>query len=257
MLCSRTPATLNSCIADGMTPLFIACHVGHESMVSKLLSPGAMQPSVESDVCPLATAALKGFVGVVRVLFTEEGIRAVRGKMVALPRALYVSLRSCQAKTLRLLLTVDGEEKRSEWASAFHKDRHLLHHGAGLCYSAAVSILLEAGADETARDLGGRVPLDVIGMHLGRDGLPPMDPEKGVAIRRMLQRGPGYRARSWAGPLIQKKWMPVVAVMTALLLLLPPLLLLLCSCLHQPRRPPPLLVCEFSGRRRRTVAMYS
>ena len=44
------------------------------------------------------------------------------------------------------------------------------------------------------------MPRDVIGLCLGADGMPQMDRGEEVAIRRMLQRGPAYRARSWAWP---------------------------------------------------------
>ncbi|CAN0399520.1 unnamed protein product, partial [Scytosiphon promiscuus] len=73
MLHSKAPGTLNRCSSYGMTPLYVACYQGHEAIVSKLLSLGAMQPEPyrKSDVCPLAIAVAKGFVGVVSVLLND------------------------------------------------------------------------------------------------------------------------------------------------------------------------------------------
>ncbi|CAN0151274.1 unnamed protein product [Laminaria digitata] len=203
MLYRRAPATLNTSSADGATSISCACYEGHEGVVSKLLALGAMlrMPRDDSGMLPLGLAVDKGFVGVVRVLMKEGGIKAL-GAGTVFPRALFKAIRSRQAKILRLLLTVDGEEGRSEWANTSVEGRHLLHYGAGYCYPAAVSVLLEAGADEAARDLQGRTPGAVIGrlLEVGRGVEPQMVRGAEVAIRRMLQRGLAYRARSWAWP---------------------------------------------------------
>ena len=138
-------------------------------------------------------------VGVVRVLITEEGIRALGDKMFVVPSAQYSAVRF-QARALRLLLAVDGEEKRSSWANYAHNGSNLLHVGAGHCCPAGVSVLLEAGADEAVRDAEGRTPREAIGIFRGVDGLPVIDRREEVAVRRMLLRGPACRARSWAWP---------------------------------------------------------
>ncbi|CAM9713991.1 unnamed protein product [Laminaria digitata] len=201
MLYSRAPATLNLRASKGDTPLFWACHSGHDSMVSKLLSLGAMQraPSDGIDACPLAAAVMKGFLGVVRALINAGGVSGVRSDLV-LGQALHLAVSDRQARILQLLLTVDGEEGRSEWANISFGGRNLLHYGAGYCCPAVVSILLEAGGDETARDPDGRIPGDVIGVDIDLEFEPQMDRRKEVAVRRMLQRGPASRARSWAWP---------------------------------------------------------
>lgn len=59
-----------------------------------------------------------------------------------------------------------------------------------------MKVLLVAGADEAARESQGRIPRDDIEMVLKR-GL-HMDRGKELAVRRMLERGLAYRARSWA-----------------------------------------------------------
>ncbi|CAM9602212.1 unnamed protein product, partial [Laminaria digitata] len=199
MLYSRAPATLNRCTAEGRTPLYWACLRDHESMVSKLLSLGAMQSIPPDRSCPLAAAVNEGFVDVVKVLINEGGIRAVGGEM-PLAEALRTAVVFHRARILRLLLTADGDEGLSEWANTYLKGNHLLHAGASWCCPAEVSILLEAGADEAARDWQGFIPRDVIGLNIGRDDEPQTNRGKEVAIHRMLQRGPAYQARSWAWP---------------------------------------------------------
>lgn len=198
---SRSPSTLNRCASKGQTPLFLACVGGHETVVSRLLSLGAVQPMPAEDdsMLPLSVAVSNGFLGVVRVLLSEKGITAIGGRAV-LPNALFTVVKAHDARILRLLLAVDGQEKRLAWANTLVKGRYLLHYAAGYCCPAAVSILLEAGADEAACDSEGRIAGDVIGVGLGRDGGIQMDRGKEDSIRRMLQRGPAYRAQSWALP---------------------------------------------------------
>lgn len=104
-----------------------------------------------------------------------------------------------QVRILRLLLEANGEQKQSVWTYIrSERGRRLLHLGASYCYPAAVSVLLRAGSDEAAGDLEGRIPRDVIGFDLGTSTERQIDRGDEVAVRRMLQRGPAYRARSWA-----------------------------------------------------------
>ncbi|CAN0024897.1 unnamed protein product, partial [Laminaria digitata] len=120
-------------------------------------------------------------------------------------RALHIAARSGSLEIVRLLLKRSADPNVADsrgytplFATCENLNRRLLHGGPGFCCSATVNMLLEAGADETARDSKGRTPLDVIRLGVGRDDVPRMDRGKRVAVRRMLQRGPAYRARSWA-----------------------------------------------------------
>lgn len=63
MLLSSAPETLDRCAADGTTPLLAACSQGHDKMISKLLSLGAMQPipSDNTNACHLPGEGDKGF----------------------------------------------------------------------------------------------------------------------------------------------------------------------------------------------------
>lgn len=200
MLYTASPAALNCYTYNGETPLFMACSRGHVDMTSRLLSLGAMQPMPPDhrNMLPLATAAIIGLEGVVRVLI-KKGMPAVGGTET-LHFAIFGAVQQRQTKILQLLLAADGAEKRSHWANIKVDGKRLLHHAAG-CYwcPAAVSVLLAAGADEAALDSMGRIPRDTIGVDVGKEQ-PTMDRGKEVAIRRMLAHGPAYRARSWAWP---------------------------------------------------------
>lgn len=205
MLHENSPGTINFPAPGGETPLFMACYYGQEAVLSRLLTLGAVRPDDACKISGLTTAVHKDLIGVVRVLL-NQGMNALGGKTAVLRSAMYASVRFHRAKILSLL-RADGEPMRSALANTAIMDKgmRLLHYAAGFCCPDAVSVLLEAGADETARDAGrggveGRVPLDMIGEGIGLPGEFDMDRGKELAIRRMLQRGPAYRARSWAWP---------------------------------------------------------
>ena len=81
-----------------------------------------------------------------------------------------------------------------------HVLQHLLDNGANCCCPATVSVLLEAGTVSTLPDSEGRIPRDVIGMDLDLGGQVQRDRGEEVAVRRILERAPAYRARSWVWP---------------------------------------------------------
>lgn len=200
MLYRGAPLALNTYANTGETPLFLACAKGHEIVVSRLLSLGAMQvvPPDRRGMLPLAMAVKAGFMGVVRVMIDGGvGIKAIGGSRM-FPNALYSAVRYHQARILWLLLGAHGEDRRSEFANADLNDQKLLHCGAGFCSVAAVSVLLASGAEEAARDAKGRLPQDIIGADPRRGR--SMSRGQKLTVRRMLERGPAYRARSWTWP---------------------------------------------------------
>lgn len=176
MLYSKAPATLNVCTSNGVTPLFLSCIEGHEGIVSKLLSLGAVQPMPldANDKCLISVAVEKGFVGVVRVLINQEGIRAVGGG-VALRYALCIAICYHQARILPLFLAaVDGKNGRSQWMNINLEGNHLLLFAAGSCNPVGVSI--SSRLVRTRRHVTRAVPLKVPsvwtlnGMGLGQEG---------------------------------------------------------------------------------------
>ena len=195
MLHASNASTVNLCAPKGETPIFLACYYGREGVVSRLLALGAVRPA-ERLMCPFTMAIRKGFLGVVRIL-VNHGMETMGGSSV-LPKALYACSRFGRGRILRLLLGAEGYGVRSELASTSVMGERMLHVASGYCNPAAVSALLEAGADERALDVKGHVPRDVLGTNLAQ-GV-EMDLGKATAIHRMLQRGPAYRARSWAWP---------------------------------------------------------
>lgn len=100
----------------------------------------------------------------VQVLINEGGLRAV-GETTAVPDALYTGVRNRRARIVRLLVVVDEEEGRSKLVNVYTKGVHLLRYAAGSCYPAAVSILLEAGSDETPLDFEGCSCRTIVGQN--------------------------------------------------------------------------------------------
>lgn len=112
---------------------------------------------------------------------------------------------------------MDGEEKREDWAnhSGFHLVRNpslsrlsrgtfgdghvctLLDVSTTECSIPAVHVLLSAGADTERRNFQRKLALRRIGLMLP-------DEKRNVAmeaaVRRMLQKGPAFRDRSWIWP---------------------------------------------------------
>lgn len=199
ILYAKAPSTLNRYSAGGETPLSVASSHGFENVVLRLLSHGAMQrmPVTQGCLLPLAAAAEKGYEGVVRVLL-NEGFEAVGGT-ATLPMSLHRAVCYRRPRILRMLLEVSGKLSQPVWANANLNGMSLLHYSAGQCCPGSVNALLAAGANEATRDLLGRTPREVIGEDLGLERL-TMDGGKQVAIRRMLEQSPAYRARSWAWP---------------------------------------------------------
>ncbi|CAM9136910.1 unnamed protein product [Laminaria digitata] len=199
MLYKAAPTALNRYSSGGETPLSVACSHDFEGVAIRLLRLGAVQrmPVTHGCMLPLAAAAEKGYEGVVRILL-NEGFEAVGGT-ATLPMSLHRAVCYRRPRILRMLLAVSGKQSQPVWASIALEGRSLLHYGAGHCCPASVNVLLKAGASAATRDTRGRTPAKVIGADLGLERL-RMDGGKKVAIRRMLEQGQAYRARSWAWP---------------------------------------------------------
>lgn len=99
-------------------------------------------------------------------------------------------------KVLQVLLAVEGEERQGHWARSWFLHSPVLNHAAVSHSLATVSLLLAAGADETALNEDRRTVSEVMCvLHEGRT----KGPAEKAATRRMLARGPAFRARSIVG----------------------------------------------------------
>lgn len=205
---SCAPATLYFTDYHGMSPLTAAAaSEGHEDTVSALLSAERNDPEAwELDAyTALREAAIKGEESVVRVLL-EEGLEEVGG-VSSIPEVLLISVERSHVGVLRLLLNVQGEEAQETWArtrvyvirsdiiSTAVTPEPILHVAAMHCACRIASVLLSAGADEHAT-AAQRVN-DVIGRLVGAG---PRKAARAAAVGRMMERGPAFRARSWAWP---------------------------------------------------------
>ncbi|CAM9408213.1 unnamed protein product [Scytosiphon promiscuus] len=198
LLLSFGPATVHHVASDGSTPLYMASGFGKERLVSLLLSAGAKQPpsGLATTRCPLDIAVTNNNEAVVRVLL-DRGLGAIGGSRV-LPNALNLAvMRKGRTRILRMLLAAEGEARRQHWARVFFEVTPMLGWAVASNRLEEATILLEAGADESVPDGFGRKPSTIIALHLEPD---ERNKRTEAAIRRLLERAPAMRARSWAWP---------------------------------------------------------
>lgn len=217
-LLARAPDTINhTAVRDCMTPLCLAAMSGRVDVIELLLSRGATNKAalqkigIGNAACPLFVAVIGRKEEAVRCI-VEKGIEAIGG-FDLVPSALFAAAsQSGPPNMLRMILTAGGAGQIRRWARCTYLGRRLLNYAAGHNSLAAVDVLLQAGAIETEVDAHGRDAIDAVGSHIGasnsvehipaRQGPPKVrDPAKEALIRRVLRRGPAYRARSWAWPL--------------------------------------------------------
>ncbi|CAN0041399.1 unnamed protein product [Ectocarpus fasciculatus] len=197
LLVSAAPGTLNSANHLGCTPLSGAAANGREDAASLLLALGASDRAVflETGTSSLLFAIDTGTQKMVRILLSR-GLEAAGG-LQAIEGAVCSAVRAGQAKILQMLLAVEGERRQRHWARKLVDGQHILHGAVGFAAPlSSLHVLLEAGADETAINSEGQRAREVIGAQV------PVDAAKKAAISRMLERGPAFRARSWAWPAI-------------------------------------------------------
>lgn len=208
---SLAPRSLHRLSSDGKSALHVAAVNGNADAVSLLLSAGATHPvTMDHEHCPLTVAVVCEHEDVVRVL-VERGLDALGGAAYIVPIALAGAVSRGRRRILRMVLAAEGEEKQTQWTRCpGFMAGTLLHYAAGYIVPGSVSGLLAAGADETAMDAAGQLPIDVIGtMDTENPPISPLtprtptrkrDPVKEAEIRRMLLRAPAFRARSWMWP---------------------------------------------------------
>eukprot|EP00752_Nemacystus_decipiens_P002749 g2567.t1 len=196
---------------DGMTPLCFSAMLGRASVVTHLLSRGARQPAAYDLECshgcrhvlecPLRQAVQHGHEDVVRV-FLDGGVEAIGGLDGCLDTALRYTMPRWLTRITLMLLAAEGPEGEHRWANSTFEGISVLHTAASYNALPIISVLLRAGADETAVVPTGETPHDAVGRNVDDDDNTRAtgDPVEEAAVHRMLARAPAYRARSFLWP---------------------------------------------------------
>ena len=202
MLLSKAPTLTSAADNVGFTPLGYATLGGHGEAVSYLMSVGASDHAVllEKKKSSLHAAVQGGHVNIVR-MFLDGGLEAVGGLGVV-PRAIANAIQCKQMKILPMLLLVEGDDKQKDWANTGLQDASALHWATLHRSFVAMQILLAAGADLATETLEGFTARDLVVEVVPGKELEDPDKETAMqaALRRLLDRAPACRARSWAWP---------------------------------------------------------
>lgn len=211
MILSEFPNLLHRNSNLGESALHLASVNDRPDVLSQLLAAGARHPrTLEHDYCPLAVAVILGHEEVVRILIAR-GLPAIGGAAYALPISLSGAVTRGRPRIINLLLGAQGPgTERQLMAMAGGLAGPLLHYAAGYIIPNSVRVLLTAGADERALDGAGQRAVDIIGtMDEENPPISPLSPRipgrkrnptAEAEIRRMLLRGPAFRAKSFAWP---------------------------------------------------------
>lgn len=194
MLLATALKTVSHVTFAGATPLYgAACH-GNERAVVRLLAAGAVQPRLyRLSYCPLLQAVTDNNERFVRVLL--QRVKAIGGN-AAIQYAMQISVGQRRARLLHMLLLSEGEERQERWANCTLSGGKILHHAVSGGTLGMLSILLSAGEDETQLDGNGRTASEAVRTSSWDGHF--VTKEEEAAMRRMLLRGPAFRARSWA-----------------------------------------------------------
>lgn len=183
----------------GYTPLACAAKTGVETSVAFLLAAGASDKALwrRLGVSSLWMAVENGHENIVRML-VNAGMRAIGGGSTVILGAMCRAAAQRQARILDMLLGVEGEARKKYWTRQLAGNIPILHHATMYGSLTTVHVCLAAGADENSVNGTGLRASQVMGTYA-----PPNTQNKAKlreAIGRMLQRGPAFRARSWAWP---------------------------------------------------------
>lgn len=181
--------------------LWMAVYLGQEKRVGSLLAEGYTMPpsrAYNKDVCPLMTAVKMESLDMVCLLL-ESGMGKFNIPPSAiLPPVMAAAIHGRLPRILNLLLTVDGAERAKDWANFSAGGCPMLHYAGVRGNAATIGVLLRNGADETVVDRNGVTASVAVGTQMpgtGKRGAVEV-----AAMRRVLERGPAFRARSWWWP---------------------------------------------------------
>lgn len=183
-------------------PLYKAARERRADIVERLLSSGITVPVAGSAaeaaraVDPLGVAVFNNDERIVQLLL-DRGLEAIGGAYV-LHCAMGGAIQTGRARLLERLLCIEGEDRKAHWAGILYDgSMPMLHFAAGFGGVAPLGVLLAAGASERQCDYTGACASEYVGR---RVSVEQASPSKNAALRRMLERGPAYRARSRAWP---------------------------------------------------------
>lgn len=140
-----------------------------------------------------------GHENIVRML-VGAGTGVIGGGSVAILGAMCRASMRRMARILDVLLGVEGEAMKEHWARQVAGNIPILHHAVMHGSLTTVHVCLAAGADENFVNSTGLKATHVVGIYAPPNTKNP--DELKAAIVRMLQRGPAFRAQSWAWPLV-------------------------------------------------------
>lgn len=216
-LVSRFPELKNVQDMDGKTPLCVSASEGHAAVVEYLMGVGAckVMDSASEYSTLLALATLRGHEEVVRLLLgavTIEPPGPGEKNVTCLAQSCAVLFK--RPRILEVLLDAGAQSDNPEFYF-WDAGMSMLHAAAGFGDALCSHVLLARGAREDRVDVSGKLPHEVIGKidkasytvefkHGGVYGLDRLriavSPGGELALRRMLARGPAYRANSWGWP---------------------------------------------------------
>lgn len=211
LLLNKIPAALAMPTTDGWTPLQMASATGHTKSVSCILSEGTRRGFSFEIGESLCSSVLRGHAPMVRVLLDYGITPSAPTRNHALDGAVIFG----HAPILNMLIEAGLASDYICTGKTGCRGYPVLHTAAGYAHVMVVHVLLSHGEDETV-PMRGLVPAEMVGVFdrsqaatelYGDSSIDPAlmkilerrktsnDKE---AIRRMLARGPAYRALSWA-----------------------------------------------------------
>ncbi|XP_055998791.1 ankyrin-1-like [Ostrea edulis] len=146
-------ADINLCNNDGLSPLFIACHNGHDSTVKLLLNNGAnINLCMKNGVSPLYIACQNGHDRTVQLLLNNGADINLCMKNEASP--LYIACQNGHDSTLQLLLNNGADINL-----CMNNGASPLYIACQIGHDSTVQLLLNNGADINLYMKNGASPL--------------------------------------------------------------------------------------------------